>query len=111
MRHQATQVRAGDESGTVVIGPKAYLGVVVESDDTAQEVVITRVEASTPASRAGLRTGDIITSLDGHPIGSRADLSTALDGIEPGSTVDIGWTTSSGRERTGTVTVTASSIN
>lgn len=106
-----TQVRAGDESGTVVIGPKAYLGVVVESDDTAQEVVITRVEASTPASRAGLRTGDIITSLDGHPIGSRADLSTALDGIEPGSIVDVGWTTSSGRERTGTVTVTASSIN
>ena len=105
------QVRAGDESGSVVIGPKAYLGVVVVNDDAAQEGVITRVEPGTPAWRAGLRTGDIITSLDGHTIASRPELSTALDNIEPGSTVDLGWTTAAGRQRTGTVTVTASAIN
>ncbi len=105
------QVRAGDESGSVVIGPKAYLGVVVVNDDAAQEVVITRVEPGTPAWRAGLRTGDIITSLDGHTIASRPELLTALDNIEPGSTVDLGWTTAAGRQRTGTVTVTASAIN
>ena len=64
-----------------------------------------------PAWRAGLRTGDIITSLDGHTIASRPELSAALDDIEPGSTVDLGWTTAAGRQRTGTVTVTASAIN
>lgn len=104
------QIKAGDESGSVVIGPKAYLGVVAQADDNAQ-VKVVRVESGTPAAQAGLRSGDTITSLNGQPIGSRSDLSTVLDGIEPGSTVPIAWTTSSGRERTASVTVAESQLN
>ncbi|QIK71804.1 PDZ domain-containing protein [Propioniciclava coleopterorum] len=105
------QIRAGDESGTVVIGPKAYLGVVVRADDAAQAVVVTRVEDGTPAAKAGIRSGDTISSVNGTAITSRSDLSTVLDKVEPGSTIPIGWTTAAGRERTGQVTVGTSSIN
>ncbi len=105
------KIRAGDESGTVVIGPKAYLGVVVQADDSAKTVVVTRVESGTPAHRAGLRAGDTITSLDGHPVTSRAELSTILDNIEPDTTVPIEWATQGGSLRSGTVTVAASAIN
>lgn len=102
------QIREGDESGTVVIGPRAYLGVVVQTDENVQ---VLRVEPGTPAAVAGLVEGDVITALDGQQVKTRADLSAALDGIEPDTTVDIAWTTSSGQRRDGTITVTASPVN
>lgn len=106
----AQQIIAGDESGTVVIGPKAYLGVVVSVDD-ASAVTVSRVEVNTPAARAGLRAGDTITAIDGERLRSRGELSTVLDGIEPGSTVTVEWTTSAGAQRSAAVKVTAAPLN
>ena len=45
------RIRAGDESGTVVIGPKAYLGVIVEADDSSA-VIVSDVQPDTPAAPA-----------------------------------------------------------
>ena len=104
------QIRAGDETRPVVIGPKAYLGVVVRANDD-EAVVVTKVESTTPAARAGVRAGDTLTAINDLPLRSRADLATALDLLEPGETVPITWTTAAGRERTGQVTLGTSSIN
>lgn len=102
------RVRAGDESGTVVIGPKAFLGVSATDEDG---VKVLKVDAGTPAAKVGLRAGVRITALDGKPIGTRAELSTALDGYEPGATATIEWKTASGEARSGQVTFGESKLN
>lgn len=105
------QIRAGDESGSIVIGPKAYLGVVVEADDAASQVRVSRVEAGTPAARAGLTPGDVIATVDGQQIRTRSELSNVLDGVEPGQTIAVSWRTADGFDRSGDVTVGASQVN
>lgn len=104
------KIKAGDESGTVVIGPKAYLGIIVQADDSSA-VVVSDVQADTPAARTGLTAGDTILSLDGKRVRTRAELSDVLDTIEPDSTVTITWATASGRERSAEITPKASPLN
>ncbi|MFT3876728.1 MAG: trypsin-like peptidase domain-containing protein [Propioniciclava sp.] len=104
------QILAGDESGTVVIGPKAYLGIIVEADDSAA-VTVSRVTDGTPAAKAGLRPGDVITAVDGQRVRTRAELSTVLDGIEPGTTITLEWTTDTGQHHSGPITLTAAPLN
>ena len=104
------KIKRGDESGTIVIGPKAYLGVIVQADDSSA-VIVSDVQADTPAAEAGLTTGDTISNLDGQEVRTRAELSDVLDTIEPGTTVQITWTTASGRERTAPITPKASPLN
>ena len=41
-------------------------------------VLVTRVVDGTPAARAGLKAGDVITSVDGHPVRSQGDMIRAL---------------------------------
>lgn len=104
------RIRAGDESGTVVIGPKAYLGVIVEADDSSA-VIVSDVQPDTPAARTGLAAGDTILTLDGQRVRTRSELSDVLDTVEPDSTVTITWTTASGRERSAEITPKASPLN
>lgn len=104
------QIRRGDESGTVVIGPKGYLGIIVQTDDSAAATV-SEVQPDTPAAQTGLAAGDTIVSLDGKRVRTRSELSDVLDTIEPGTTVTITWTTASGRERSGEITPQASPLN
>lgn len=104
------RIRAGDDAGSIVIGPKAYLGVTVQLDDSAG-VVLERVVSGSAAADAGLRAGDRIVSLDGQRATTRLDLSHILDGVRPGETLDITWQTSSGRQQSGQVTLGESPLN
>ena len=45
----------------------------------------------TPAGQAGLRSGDLITAVDGQPINSAADLSNIMDQHRPGDTIMLTW--------------------
>ena len=104
------KIQRGDESGTVVIGPKAYLGVIAELDDTAGLQVRDVLEDS-PAGRAGIEAGDVILALDGQRVRTRSDLSDVLDTIEPDTTTTITWSTGGERERTADITVAANPLN
>lgn len=104
------QIRANDDSGTVVIGPKAYLGVVVQADDSGG-VRIDRVESGTPADEVGLRPGDLIQTVAGKDVPDRLTLSHLLDDVRPGETVAIAWQTSSGATHTGEITLAANPLN
>lgn len=102
------QIRSGDESGHVVIGPKAFLGVAVDAD--ADGLHVTQAEPESPAWAAGVRQGDRIVSLDGRLVDTRLELSRILDGLEPGSTASMEWETN-GTVHEGAVTVSASPVN
>src|SRR5262249_9586446 len=55
-------------------------------------VLVTSVTDGSPASHAGLKAGDVITSVDGQRVGSREDLLRALRDADRGSatgTVDL----------------------
>ena len=65
----------------------AYLGVELGSNNASARVV--SVRASTPASKAGLRAGDTITSLGGTKISSSGDLRSAINAHKPGDHVSV----------------------
>lgn len=50
---------------------------------------ISAVKFGSPAYKAGIREGDIILSIDGHPVGVRDTLPDVLMRYEPGQTITI----------------------
>jgi len=67
-----------------------YGGIGVEVDIENQRIVIIRVSEDGPASRAGVRAGDIITAVNDQPVRGRR-LYEAIDELrgEPGSEVSL----------------------
>jgi serine protease Do len=55
----------------------------------AQGVLVRGVEEASPAEKAGIEAGDIITRFDGKPIDKPADLPRAVGNTKPGSKVGI----------------------
>ncbi|HEX4333825.1 MAG TPA: Do family serine endopeptidase [Usitatibacter sp.] len=53
----------------------------------AEGAVVGNVEADSPAARAGLEVGDVITKIDGRPVDGSADLSRTIRGVHPGAKV------------------------
>jgi serine protease Do len=60
--------------------------------ETTRGAVVVRVFADSPAARAGLQTGDVITAVGGRPIDSRESFSTATATIAPGEQLDLSIT-------------------
>lgn len=52
-------------------------------------VLVSAVEAGSPAADAGLRAGDIVTAIDGQPVRSPGDVFTAALNAAPGATLDV----------------------
>jgi putative serine protease PepD len=50
---------------------------------------VERVEPDSPAARAGVRPGDIVTSAGGREVRDPEDLTSALDGRSPGEQLDL----------------------
>jgi len=57
--------------------------------DKAQGVLVRGVEEGSPAEKAGIEAGDIITRFDGKPIEKPADLPRAVGNTKPGSQVSL----------------------
>ena len=53
----------------------------------ADGAVVGSVEADSPASKAGLEAGDVITRIDGRGVEGSADLSRTIRSLKPGSKV------------------------
>jgi S1-C subfamily serine protease len=68
---------------------RAYLGVRIDPGATAEEpgAALLGVLDDSPASQAGLQTGDRIISLNGHAIESTGDLTDRLDRTLAGTEV------------------------
>lgn len=103
----ADAIESGQERDGVEIGPSAYLGIGIAGDD----LQIASVETGSAAASAGLAAGDTLTSLDGTALSSYDVLRSALAGHAPGDRVSLGWTDTSGRSHTATVTLGTSPIN
>jgi S1-C subfamily serine protease len=52
---------------------------------------VKRVQPGTPAPYAGLRSGDLIVSVAGKPVGDPSALAAVVGTHKPGQTVTIGY--------------------
>ncbi len=67
-------------------------------------VIISSVTANAPAEKAGLKSGDIIVSIDGRNIKDGDDLVNDIASRRPGSTIRLGYLRD-GKEETTTVSI------
>lgn len=67
--------------------PKAMLGVYTEKDDKGAKV--TGMVDDSPAAKAGMRKGDIITKVNEKAVAGPASLSEIIGTMKPGDKVDI----------------------
>jgi S1-C subfamily serine protease len=97
------QIAAGKASATVHVGATGFLGVQVDFSDGY--AVVEYVVPGGPADRAGLDSGDAITTVDGRSIASTGALTTLIGSKKPGQTVKVGYVDQYGTGRTATVTL------
>ena len=57
--------------------------------DRARGALVNSVEKGSPADKAGVEAGDIITKFDGKTIESQSDLPRIVGGTRPGARVDV----------------------
>ena len=65
-----------------------WLGVVC-ADQAAGGATVTKILPGSPASAAGLETGDLVVAVGTHPVASVADLQERLYTVPPGTTVQL----------------------
>jgi putative serine protease PepD len=65
----------------------AYLGVSLETN--SEGVAVTSVASSSPASVAGVQSGDVIVGYDGKDVASSAELRALVDASKPGDAVTL----------------------
>jgi len=99
----ADQIESGHETSTIHIGYPAFLGVSLQ--DSFNGSVVAAVGANTPAAKAGLQAGDVITSVGGKAVTSASSLSTIISGHNPGDKVKVAWTDTAGQSHTATITL------
>jgi putative serine protease PepD len=66
----------------------AYLGVAT-ADASGEGAALSEVRSGTPAARAGLQNGDVVTKLDGESVGSADELRRLIDAKSPGDEVEL----------------------
>jgi S1-C subfamily serine protease len=77
-------------TGSFVTPPgEAYLGVGVDPR-VANAALVTSVVAGSPAARAGILPGDVITAIGNHRITSPNGFNVIMRAMSPGAVVDVG---------------------
>lgn len=85
---QAITARIQPGARPATVGPAPHLGVRVQADSTGR-LVIEDVQAESPADRAGVKAGDVLTRLDGKEIGSSDAFRSTLKAKTPGSALRL----------------------
>jgi len=84
----------GFEAGKGRLGLKVQEldGQLGEYFGTSKGVLINSVEANSPAARAGLKAGDVVTAVNGKAVGEPSELIQAVQSVEDGATLGIDYT-------------------
>ena len=109
----ARQIAGGRAGAHILIGQSGFMGIGVDSISDAQQclansgigvncqvpaksgALICSVYPGTPAAKAGLAAGDVITSVNGQPVSSANGLTTIMRKYKPGSTISLGYVSAS----------------
>ena len=69
---------------------------------TPKGALVNSAGAGTPAAKAGIKAGDVVTAVNGDAISDARDLTRKIAGLKPGTQVELGYVRE-GRDRTATV--------
>jgi S1-C subfamily serine protease len=97
------QIRAGQAGNGVFIGPVGYIGVGIRDQGGA---LVTAVQSGSPAQKAGITVGSVITAVGSTSVDSSAALGNALHVFKPGASVALTWLDGNGASHTKTLTLT-----
>lgn len=97
-------------SGKVTNSGRAELGITASTGGSgnpskANGVVVVSVVSGGPADKAGIKGGDLITSINGKPTLSLADLQDTLSTLTPNQAAKVTVQSQGGGSRTATVTL------
>src|SRR6266446_3377211 len=110
------EIRAGQASAEVIIGPVGYIGVQIR--DLNQQLaaqyglnitsgaLVWAVQAGSPAEQAGMTRLSVITKIGSTSVDSSASLGNALHAYKPGANVAVTWIDQGGASHTKTLTLT-----
>jgi S1-C subfamily serine protease len=107
VKPQLASLRQGGTGGPGTTSPTptpaantAYMGVTVQSVSPSLQqqdhltpaagALVRSVQAGSPADQAGLKTNDVVVSLNGTPISTATALTAALHPLKPGDVVKVG---------------------
>jgi S1-C subfamily serine protease len=107
----AKEIESGTPSDTITIGTPGFLGVELAADDATAGATIGAVVPGTPAEKAGLKEGDVITNVDGHAIDSSNTLGSVLRTHHGGDKVTVAWTDGNGNDHTASITLATGPAN
>jgi putative serine protease PepD len=85
--------------GHVVHSHRAYLGVQI-GDTNGAGILVQHITPGGPAARAGLVSGDVITSVNGQQTATVDDLTSVVSELKPGTTVTLQVATQQGAHKT-----------
>ena len=102
----ADDLRSGVTSSRYAYGRPAFLGVALGDASST----VAGAYPGTPAAGVGLTEGDTITAVEGTTVSSSSALREAIAGHQPGDTVRLRWTDTSGSSHTATVTLVAGPV-
>jgi putative serine protease PepD len=100
-----------DELRSKPAGSQAWIGATFDSISSSAAAVqiglqpdargaaVVAVFADSPASKTGLKEGDVVVALDGKPVRSAADVSKALAAHKPGDSIALDVVDQSGPRR------------
>ena len=80
------------EKGRLGIKIQALDGQLGEYFGTTTGVLVNSVEADSPAAKAGLKAGDVVTAINGKAVAEPSELIEAVGGLEDGATLTVGFT-------------------
>jgi membrane-associated protease RseP (regulator of RpoE activity) len=83
--------RRMDGHGRLGIGIQDLTPQLGEYFGTKDGVLVTNVEADTPAAKAGLKAGDVITSINGKPVADPGQLIESVQSASDGAELTIGY--------------------
>lgn len=96
---------------------RGYLGVRLQPldedmalgfglDEDAEGIIVSYVQPDAPASKAGLKDGDIITAVNGKKVADPSELTNAIGLLPPGSKIKVSYFRD-GRKRTATAVLSS----
>lgn len=80
------------EKGRLGIKIQALDGQLGEYFGTSAGVLVNSVDGDSPAARAGLKAGDVVTSINGKAVAEPSDLIEAVQAVEDGATLTLSFT-------------------
>ena len=68
---------------------RAFLGVSVQAASGQSGALVQAVSSGSPADRAGIQVGDVITAVDANAVSGPADLAARIQAHQPGDAVTL----------------------